>query len=72
MKVQGEFKMQANNTNGVVIDIAAFKVSHSVDIDASALPVARARSVSIGALDATPWTVQRASAHRDTTLCGFN
>eukprot|EP00964_Phaeocystis_antarctica_P079572 scaffold49583_cov71-Phaeocystis_antarctica.AAC.3 len=51
MKVQGEFKMQANIASGVVIDIAAFKVSHSVDIDASALPVARARSVSIGAMD---------------------
>jgi len=49
MKVQGKFKMQAH-ISGVVMDIAAFKVSHSVgcDIDATALPVARARSVSIG------------------------
>ena len=33
------------------MDIAAFKVSHSVgiDMDATALPAARARSVSIGA-----------------------
>jgi hypothetical protein len=30
MKVQGEFKMQAHPISGVVMDIAAFKVSHSV------------------------------------------
>ena len=35
------------------MNIAAFKVSHSVgcDIDATALPAARARSVSIGAME---------------------
>ena len=33
------------------MDIAAFKVSHSVDIDATALRAARARSTSIGAMD---------------------
>ena len=46
MKVQGEFKMQAHITSGVVMDIAAFKVSHSVecDIDSTALRAARARS----------------------------
>ena len=51
MKVQGKFKMQAHPRSGVVMDIAAFKVSHSIEIDinATALPVARARSVSIGA-----------------------
>ena len=50
MKVQGKFKMQAHITSGVVMDVAAFKVSHCVgsDIDATALPAARARSVSIG------------------------
>ena len=43
MKVQGKFKMQAHITTGVVMDIAAFKVSHSVgiDIDATALRAAR-------------------------------
>ena len=54
-KFKGEFKMQAHRklcySSGVVMDVAAFKVSHSVvsDIDATALPAARARSVSIGA-----------------------
>jgi hypothetical protein len=49
MKVQGKFKMQAHKSSGVIMDVAAFKVSHSVetDIDATALPVTRARSVSI-------------------------
>jgi hypothetical protein len=52
MKVQGKFKMQAHKNSGVVMDVAAFKVSHSaVHIDATALPAARARSVSIGAMD---------------------
>ena len=39
MKVQGKFKMQAHIISGVVMDIAAFKVSHSanIDIDATAL-----------------------------------
>ena len=37
MKVQGKFKMQAHMKSGVVIDVAAFKVSHSVDIDATGL-----------------------------------
>ena len=39
MKVQGKFKMQAHIISGVVMDVAAFKVSHSVgkDIDATAL-----------------------------------
>ena len=47
-----KFKMQAHISCGVVMDIAAFKVSHSVkiDIDATALRAARARSVSIRAL----------------------
>ena len=62
MKVQGEFKMQAHKISGVVMDVAAFKVSHSVgididataempagiDIDATALRAARARLSSIG------------------------
>jgi len=40
--------MQAHPSRSVVMDIAAFKVSHSIDKDAAAL---RARSVSIGAMD---------------------
>jgi hypothetical protein len=49
MKVQGRFKVQAHIISGVVVDVAAFKVSHSVsDIDATALRAARARSKSIG------------------------
>jgi len=45
MKVQGTFKMQAHL---ITMDIAAFKVSHSLDKDAStALRAARARSSSI-------------------------
>ena len=49
MKVQGRFRMQAHITSGVVMDIAAFKVSHSavIDTDATALRAARARSSSI-------------------------
>ena len=49
MKVQGKFKVQAHITNKVVMDVAAFKVSHStvIDIDATALRAARARSSSI-------------------------
>ena len=44
--------MQAHiQHRGVVMDIAAFKVSNSVDIDAAALRAARARSKSIGAMD---------------------
>eukprot|EP00964_Phaeocystis_antarctica_P063383 scaffold38033_cov69-Phaeocystis_antarctica.AAC.4 len=52
--------------SGVVMDIAAFKVSHSVGIDkdATALRAARARSSSIGALDERSRTVRKASAHR--------
>jgi hypothetical protein len=53
MKVEGKFKMQAHITSGVVMDIAAFKVSHSVDIDAAALRAARARSKSIGQWNVT-------------------
>jgi hypothetical protein len=52
---------------GVVMDIAAFKVCHSVgiDIDATALRAARARSssTSIGAMDESSGKVQNASTH---------
>ena len=49
MTVQGKFKMQAHINSGVVVDAAAFKVSHSgvIDIDATALRAARARSSSM-------------------------
>eukprot|EP00964_Phaeocystis_antarctica_P061509 scaffold36779_cov71-Phaeocystis_antarctica.AAC.2 len=53
MKVQGKFKLQAHISSGVIMDIAAFKVRHSIgiDIDATApLRAARVRSNSIGAL----------------------
>ena len=42
MQVQGKFKMQAHIISGVVMDVAAFKVGHSVgcDIDATALRAA--------------------------------
>ena len=43
--------MQAHIKSTVVMDIAAFKVSHSIDIDAAALRAARARSKSIGAME---------------------
>ena len=54
--------MQAHPNSGVVMDIAAFKVSHSVgcDIDATALRAARARSSSIGPLELTVAAVLRA------------
>ena len=44
MNVQVKFKMQADIISGVVMDIAAFKVSHSVgcDKDSTALRIARA------------------------------
>ena len=52
--------MQAHITSGVVMDTTAFKVSHSSgsDKDATALPAARARSVSIGALEETSKNVR--------------
>ena len=50
MKVQGKFKMQAHITSVVVMDVAAFKVSHSVGCNrnATGLRAARARLSSIG------------------------
>ena len=49
-KVQGEFKMQAHRRSSVVMDIAAFKVSHCIgsDIDATSLQAEKARSASMG------------------------
>ena len=58
--------MQKHPFSGVVMDIAAFKVSHSVgiDIDATALRAARVRSKSIGAMEEISGKVQNASTHR--------
>ena len=62
MKVQGRFKMQAHIISGVVMDIAAFKVSHAVDKDATTvLRAARARSASIGSMDESSGKVQDAN-----------
>jgi hypothetical protein len=64
MKVQGKFKMQAHIMSGVVMDVAAFKVCHSVDTDATALRAARVRSKSIpGAMDEMSEKVQHANTH---------
>jgi hypothetical protein len=41
----GKFKTQAHPFRGVVMDIAVFKVSHSFDIESTALRAARARAV---------------------------
>ena len=61
--IQGKLKMRAHIISGVVMDIAAFKVSHSIgsDIDTTALCepreassssiASRARSSSMGTLD---------------------
>jgi hypothetical protein len=55
--------MQAHRRSGVVMDIAAFKVSHCVgsDIDATTLQAEKARSACIGAMDEMSRKVQKAS-----------
>ena len=77
--VQGKFKMQAHITSGVVMDTTAFKVSHSsgFDKDATALPAARARSVSIGAMERYTWVrfagnSPPATTHTCTTVSNFS
>jgi hypothetical protein len=60
--VQGKFKLQAHPSSGIVMDIAAFKVSHSDvnDIETTALRAARARSSSIRAMDeSSAWESSR-------------
>ena len=54
-------QVQAHPRSGVVMDTAAFKVSHSVvsNIDATALRAVIARSSSIGALDESSRNVQK-------------
>ena len=65
MKVQGRFKTEAHSISGVVMDVAAFKVSHCIgfDIDATPLRAARVRSSSIGAMEEMSGKVQTASTH---------
>ena len=60
--------MQTYLISGVVMDIAAFKVSYSIgcDIDTTALRAARARSASIGAMEEILQKVQNANTHRNT------
>jgi len=57
---------QAHSNSGVVVDVAAFKVCHSVEIDIDAtttLRDARVRSSFIGAMDEMSQKVQNASTH---------
>jgi hypothetical protein len=56
---------QAHPISGVVMDIAAFKVSHCVgsDIDATTLQAEKARSASMGAMEEMSGKVQNASTH---------
>ena len=64
MQVQGKFKMQAHICGGgVVMDVAAFKVCHSLNTDATALRAAGVRSKSIGAMEEMSQKVQNASSH---------
>ena len=62
MNCLGKGRRRAYITSRVVMDIAASKVSHSVgcDVDATALPVARARASS-RAMEEMPQRVQKAS-----------
>ena len=78
MKVQGKFKMQAHIMSSVVMDVAAFKVSHSIgiDIDTTALRAARARSSSIhsqapsiGAMDESAGKDQDVNTHSKSRCC---
>ena len=46
------------------MDIAAFKVCHSVDMDATALRAVRVRSSSIGAMEEMSGKVQNANTHQ--------
>ena len=73
MKVHEEFKMQAHIISGVVMDVAAFKVSHGavMDINATALRAARSRSASIGALDESSGKVQDASTLNQQCCHGY-
>ena len=60
--------MQAHISSGVVIDVAAFKVGHSVhvDKDATGLRAARAGSSSVGTL------VERSRVLASQTFCDIS
>ena len=62
MKVQGRFKMQTHPISIVVMDIAAFKVSHSVGCDLNATNLRdQGQATSIGAMEELSGKVQKAS-----------
>ena len=67
--------MQAHITSGVVVDIAAFKVGHSVgsDKDATALQAVRVRSSFTGAIEemSSYGKVQDASTHNQQCCHGY-
>eukprot|EP00964_Phaeocystis_antarctica_P068748 scaffold41667_cov65-Phaeocystis_antarctica.AAC.2 len=50
------------------MDIAAFKVSYSADIDATALRAARARSSSMGAMDDSSRNPSKLATPLDPTM----
>ena len=64
-KCLGKGRRRAHSCRFVVMNIAGFKVSHSVgtDKDTTALQAARARSSSSGAMEEMPQTVQNANTH---------
>ena len=61
----GKSAGQAHRSSSVVMDIAAFKVSHcaNTDVDATTLQAEKARSASIGAMDEKSEKVQNANTH---------
>jgi len=65
--------MQAHIISGVVMDIAAFKISHAAgsDIDATTLQAEKARSASMGAMDASSGTVRDASTQKKRCCHGY-
>ena len=67
MSGQGQ-KASTHPTSRVVMNIAAFKVSHSLDTNATALPAARARSASIGAMEEMSQKVQKSECTLDATF----
>ena len=65
--------MQAHIISSIVMDIAAFQVSHRVgkDIDTTALRAASARSVPNGAMERYAW-VRFAGIPMERYMHGFN
>ena len=64
MSGQGQ-KASTHPTSRVVMNIAAFKVSHSLDTNATALPAARARSAS---MEEMSQKVQKSECTLDATF----